>query len=176
MVAVLGADELTLKQCEPVTGRHRCGQAALVVVPDLAFLHDEDRLAGDVDLTVSFLYIVSLGVDITTQAQLAAHPVLNIPNRRSRAQCVQHDPACGENVTFCLGPHLDADVKKALKRIKQAEGSKFKISKKSEPAPDSDDILFSELRDVVSWACSVRRVRNESGPKTFTADGRPMPT
>ncbi len=36
--------------------------------------------------------------------------------------------------------------------------------------------LFGGLRDVVSWACSVRRVENESGPKTFAADGHALAT
>ena len=70
-----------LRHCKLLNGRHRCAEAELVVVPDLKLLHDEDALAGDVDLAVSFLYVVALGLDVTTQANLAADPVQNTPNR-----------------------------------------------------------------------------------------------
>ena len=83
-VAVLGASAQPLagplRQGVTLEGRHRCAEAELVVVPDLKLLHDEDALAGDVDLAVSFLYVVALGLDITTQANLAADPVRHTPN------------------------------------------------------------------------------------------------
>ena len=50
-----------------ITGRHRCAEADLVIVPDLSILHDAEALAGSPDLAVCLLYIVSLGLDITTQ-------------------------------------------------------------------------------------------------------------
>ena len=80
---------------------------------------------------------------------------------RSSKQCVRHFPASGG--TFCIGPHLDAAVMKALKRIADAEESEVSISKKAAPAPNSNEVLLGELRDVVSWACSARRVVNERG-------------
>ena len=61
-----------LKGCPILTGPHRCAEAQLAVVPDLSMFHDLDMLAADVDLAVSFLYIVSFGVEITTKTQLDA--------------------------------------------------------------------------------------------------------
>ena len=52
---------------KPLTGRHRCAGADLVVVSDLALLHDVEKLAADEDSAISFLYIVALGIDVTTQ-------------------------------------------------------------------------------------------------------------
>ena len=45
------------------------------------------------DLAVSFLYVVALGLDITTQANLAADPVQHTPRRLTPEHCVRHIPA-----------------------------------------------------------------------------------
>ena len=61
------------KGCRFLTGPHRCAEANLVVaVPDLAILHDSRALAADVDLAVSFLYVVAFGIDVVKETQLAA--------------------------------------------------------------------------------------------------------
>ena len=58
------------KNCDAVEGRQRGAHAELVVVPDLAFSHDEERPAGDAESTETLLYIVALGRDVATLAQL----------------------------------------------------------------------------------------------------------
>ena len=164
------------KRCRIEHGPHRCAEVELAVVPDLAMLHDEDLLSSDVDIAVSFLYIVSLGVMTTTTAQLAA--VHGIPTHLTPQRCVDHVPAArAENVTFCVGEYLraaHADVYVALKRIARAPESKFSLSTESNSA--SGEISLNSLQDVVAWACSTRRVRNVRGPNTFTLDGVAMPT
>ena len=125
------------------------------------------------DLAVSFLYVVALGLDITTQANLAADPVQHTPRNLTPEHCVRHIPAITRQkskVTFCLGPAIDHDVKRALKRLTRREGSCFSISKK--PEPDAGEVFVGTVRDVVAWACSARRVANERGPKAVDADGR----
>ena len=176
-VAVLGANAeplaSLLRECHTLKGTHRCAEAELVVVPDLKFLHDEDALAGDVDLAVSFLYVVALGLDITTQANLAADPVQHTPSRLTPEHCVRHIPAIMSKVTFCLGPAIDHDVKRALKRLTRREDSCFSISKKHQPL--AGEVFVGTVRDVVAWACSARRVAIERGPKAVLADGRRLP-
>ena len=76
------------RECDAVTGWNRCAVADLVVVPDLSMLHDVDALAANMDLAVSFLYIVSLGVPVATKTQLFAaqgHPRRILPQH-----CVRH--------------------------------------------------------------------------------------
>ena len=128
-VAVLGASAQPLasllRQCVTLESRHRCAEAELVVVPDLKLLHDEDALAGDVDLAVSFLYVVALGLDITAQANLALDSVQHAPRCLTTEHCVRHIPAIQSKVKFCLGPALDLDVKRAPKRLTRWEGSRF---------------------------------------------------
>ena len=162
--------------CRIVAGPHRCAEVELAVVPDLAMLHDEDLLSSDIDLAVSFLYIVSLGVLTTTTAQLAA--VHGIPRNLKPQCCVHHVPAASrENVTFCVTTYLSdthADMYKALKLIAAAPESKISVRKESTSA--SGEICLNSLRDVVKWACSARRVRNVRGPKAFVHDGAAMPT
>ena len=176
-VAVLGprAQPLAspLRHCRTLEGRHRCAEAELVVVPDLTLLHDEDALAGDVDLAVSFLYVVALGLDITTQANLAADSVQHTPGSLTPEHCVRHIPAIKSKVAFCLGPAIDHEVKRALKGLARKEGSRFSISKK--PEPDAGEVFVGTVRDVVAWACSARRVAIERGPKAVLADGRRLP-
>jgi hypothetical protein len=178
-VAVVGANSQLLagplRQCVTLTGRHRCEDAQLVVVPDLKLLHDEDALAGDVDLAVSFLYLVALGLDITTQANLVAPGVQNTPRRLTPEHCVRHIPAITQEVTFCLGPALDRDVRSALRRLKRREGSNFSVEERPSAGADSDDVFIGTVRDVVAWASEARRVANERGPKALDADGRRMP-
>ena len=164
------------KGCRIVGGPHRCAEVELAVVPDLAMFHDQDLLSSDIDLAVSFLYIVSLGVLTTTRAQLAA--AHGKPRHLKPHCCVHHVPAArGENVTFCVTRNIretHADMYKALKRIAATAESKITLEKKSDPA--SGEILLDSVRDVVAWACSARRVKNVRGPKAFVNDGAAMPT
>ena len=165
------------RACRIVHGPHRCAEVELAVVPDLAMLHDQDLLSSDIDLAVSFLYIVSLGVLTTTRAQLAA--VHGIPRDLKPLCCEHHVPAArGEtSVTFCVTEYLraaHADVYRALKQIARKPESQISLSKNSQSA--SGDIFLNSLRDVVAWACSARRVQNVRGPKAFGQDGAAMPT
>ena len=73
-----------------ITGRHRCAEADLVIVPDLSILHDAEALAGSPDLAVCLLYIVSLGLDITTQKQWDA--ARGRPENLTPLACVRHVP------------------------------------------------------------------------------------
>ena len=73
-VPIVGVSEdemCHLLQRRIFVGVHRCEKADLAIVPDLSMLHDVDRLSADVDLVVSFLYIVSRGMDVATATQLA---------------------------------------------------------------------------------------------------------
>ena len=165
-MAVLGPNAQPLarllRQCFTLQGKRRCAEAELVVVPDLKLLHDEDALAKDVDLAVSFLYVVALGLDITTRANLAADSVQYTPKLLTPEHCVRHIPFIPQHkskVTFCLGPAIDHDVKRALKRLTRRESSCFSISKK--PEPDAGEVFVGTVRDVV-----------EKGPKAVLADGR----
>ena len=153
-----------------IGGLHRCQDANLVVVPDLAILHDMDALAADVDLFVSFLYIVFLGLDVVTKTQLAA--AQGSPKRLEAKHCVRHVATQAQRVTFCVGRRLQIeheDVHRALTRIARMPLSRFTVTKK--PTSASGEISFDELRDVVAWACSARRVFNELGPKALVPNG-----
>ena len=82
-----------------ITGRHRCAEADLVIVPDLSILHDAEALAGSPDLAVCLLYIVSLGLDITTQKHWDV--ARGVPRILQPLACVRHAPlAKEEHVTF----------------------------------------------------------------------------
>ena len=124
------------------------------------------------DLAVSFLYVVALGLDITTQANVAADPIQHTPRHLTPEHCVRHIPAITRQkskVTFCLGPAIDRDVKRALQRLTRREGSCFEISE--EAVPEAGEVFVATVRDVVAWACSARRVANERWPKVVDADG-----
>ena len=177
MVAVLTASgvlERTLrgKGCRVLTGRHRCADAHLVVVPDLPFLHDVGALAADVDVAVSFLYVVTLGVDVVTETQLAAASY--VPGRLSATQYLRHARACettsATTVSVAERLRLEAPaVRAALRRIAWARRSNIRV--KASGAPASGGKSWETLRDAVDWAISVRRVVNEPGPKVLAADG-----
>ena len=101
IVGVSSEEMCHLQHCRFFTGVHRCEKADLAIVPDLSMLHDVDALAADVDLVVSFLYIVSLGMDVATTTQLAI--VGGVPSRLSSDQRVLHVAAVNNEYTFFRG-------------------------------------------------------------------------
>ena len=158
------------------TGTHRCADADLVIVPDLSILHDADALAGSLDLAVCLVYIVSLGLSITTQKHWDA--ARGRPENLTPLACVRHVPlARQEHITFQVGKRLrieKPDVHRALRSIMRSPESKFTLSPEGAAAPGA--VCFDDLQGVVAWACSVRRTLNELGPKTYGTDGVAMPT
>ena len=52
-----------------LAGPHRCQTAKIVVVSDLAVLHDEAKIAASADLVVAFVYLVLCGLDVVTLHQ-----------------------------------------------------------------------------------------------------------
>ena len=175
-VAIVGFTEANIcqtKGCRILQGRHRCAEAELVVIPDLTILHDLERLAADADLAISFLYIVSLGLNVVTQARLVT--AKGIPRNLLPHHCTRHVPTYNQQKLFCLGPRLrleQEDVCSALRRIARAPNSKFSLSQLCEPA--SGEIFLNSLHDVVAWAVSARRVDIELGPKVFETNGVAM--
>ena len=156
-----------------MTGRHRCAEANLVVVRDLSVLHDVAALASCVDTAVSFLYVVALGVDVVTEAQLAA--ARYVPPRLSPTQYLRHAPACEKSATLLVGAKLDVEspaVRTALRHVASAPGSKIEVG--AAGAPASGGVVWTSLRDAVEWAVSARGVRNELGPRVLGADGPPL--
>ena len=153
-------------------GPHRCSGVTLVVVRDLAVLHDAATLAADADMAVSFLYIVALGLDVVASAQLAA--VEYAPGRLLPSQCLRHKRACEGKAKLFVEQRLDVEfpsVRSALRRIQRADGSKIVVRDASVPRPKSGDVSFGTLLDVVNWALSVRKTTNELGPKVLSVDG-----
>ena len=107
---------------------------------------------------------------------MAADPVQHTPRLLTPEHCVRHIPFITQHkskVTFCLGPAIDYDVEKALRILTRREGSRFSISTRPEPA--AGEVFVGTVRDVVAWACSVRRVAIERGPKAVDADGWRLP-
>ena len=161
-VASLGGatDMCPVRGCATVTGKHRCAEADLVVVPDLSFLHDVDALAASVDLAVSFFYIASLGLDVVTKTHLVA--AQGHPDRIPLHHRMRHVPASGRREVLYFGPGLAVEhpeVRAAARRVARAAGSKLAVS---QAAPSSRwREVFSTLRDVVAWASSARKVRHE---------------
>ena len=171
---VVTEQSLQNKCCKVLRGRHRCAQANLVVVPDLPFLHDAEALAANVDVAVSFLYVVTLGVAVVTESQLAA--VGCFPGRLSATQYLRHARACETTraTTVRLAERLSSAepcVKTALRYIARAS-KKSKIRVQASGAPASGCTSWETIRDAVEWAISVRKVVNEVGPKVLAGDGR----
>ena len=153
-----------------MTGPNRCAEANLVVVRDLSVLHDVAALSASADTAVSFLYLVALGLDVVTEAQLA--DVGYFPPRLSPTQYLRHARACEKKTTLVLGRQLDVEslaVPRAFRNIASAEGSQIKV------VAGGGDVVWTSLRDLVQWAVSARRVLNELGPKVLAPDGSRLP-
>ena len=156
-----------------VHGMHRCAGAGIVIVPDLAFLDDVDALAANVEHVVSYVYIVLLGELVATKAQLVA--VAGDPRRLAKESCVSHIAASGAlkaRANIWLDPALrrdHRDVLRAFRRVAAVRKSMCSLSEKTKPGRGA--IVFRNLRDVVLWTRSVRRIENVLGAKVFTVDG-----
>ena len=134
-------------------------------------------LAADVDVAVSFLYVVTLGVDVVTETQLAAASY--VPGRLSATQYLRHARACERTfATLSLAESLDRPhprVRVALKRIARTPGSKIRVTDVGRRVPAAGGVSLKTLVDAMDWAVSVRRVANERGPKVLSAaDGAPL--
>ena len=158
-----------------VYGIHRCAGAGIAIVPDLAFLDDVEAILANIEYVVSYIYIVLLGELVATNAQLLA--VGADPRRLPKDRCVSHIAASGaKTLTFWLDPALrrdHRDVFRAFRRVAQEEKSLCSVS--DGKAPGDGAIVFRDLRDVVQWTRSQRRVENVMGPKVFTVGGVPLP-
>ena len=174
-------------------GRHRGASADVVVIPDIAALHDVEMLAADVDRAVCFLYIVLRGLPVTTSSRLSAASgrVKDIPMQHR----MFHVALLQRKFRFHVGPQLQEvhrDVYRALRRLARMPGCGFRIDGEipapggdgeipapggSAPAPGgSDAVTIRTLVDVVAWACSARRTENLVGPKVVGMGGVPLAT
>ena len=175
-LAAFGArGALRLRGSREMKGTHRCSAVSLVVVRDLAVLHDAATLAADVDVAVSFLYVVALGLDVVASAQLAS--VSYAPCRLLPSQCVRHARACETKAKVFVGERLNDEfpsVRRALRRIADAPRSRLVVGAAGVPA--SGGVSFGKLLDVVNWALSVRQIVNEVGPKVLSVDGARLRT
>jgi hypothetical protein len=175
-VALLGVDpaECPVNGCPRAEGLHSCAEgAALVVVRDLAILHDVATLAADEGLAIRFLYVVLRGLDVTTQPQLKA--ARGDPRRLPPAHCLGHVPAssCGKTaLRFWIAPAFaveQAAAYKALRKVAAAPGATVAVEKKAPPAggAPSGVVCIRSLRELVAWAVDARKVENVRGPKAF---------
>ena len=177
-IASFGLPRLVVasRSAEVVVGRNRCAEADLVIVRDLELLHDVSSLAADEDLTVSFLYIVSFGVAVITAAQFEAAQCN--PKRISPEQIAHHSPALRQPLAVVVGDSLATehpDVRRAFRRVAKADGSKVTLLSSRDSAPASGGCHFQTLQDVVTWAGSVRAVKQVRGRhKAITVDGVPV--
>ena len=55
------------------TGIHRCQNADILVVSDLAVLHGDAKIAANADLAVAFVYLVLRGMDVSPSSSGAMH-------------------------------------------------------------------------------------------------------
>ena len=112
------SQSLSLTQSVLVTGAHRCSKVGLVVVTDLSALHDAEAACRDSDQAISLVYVVALGLDVTTEAQLVG--VQGRAGRLAVHSCVRHVPAMKKKVVFAIDAQFQieqADVVSALRRI-----------------------------------------------------------
>ena len=122
-------DACLVRCCDTLTGRHRCADAHLVVVPDLAFLHNVDALSGSVDLAVSFFYIVSLGLDVVTTTHLVQAG--GRPDRIPLEHRMRHEPAhlCKQRLYLATGLVLQhPEVRAAALRVARRADSELGVS------------------------------------------------
>ena len=161
--------------CELVTGRPRCQEADLIVVPDLAILHDVQALAADEDLAVSLLYIVLLGKDVTTIAQLSV--VQGRPSKLPLQDCMRHAPAMARHETLLTSTRFAIEhrtVHRVLRELARRLGSHLTVEEDAGVSATGGTFI-STLRDVVARTCSVRGVWHETGRMVVATDGAGMP-
>ena len=158
-----------------LTGPHRCQIAQVVVVSDLAVLHDEAKIAASDDLVQAFVYLVLRGIDVVTLKQwrvaLRRQGGLREMQRLHHAE-VRLQPLAS-SVSFAERLRVESpDVCRAFNRTARMAGSKFEVVSDA----DSSDVHFQTLSEVTTWLCSQRRLRNIMGSKAIAVSGERMPT
>ena len=154
-----------------LTGPHRCQTAKIVVVSDLAVLHDEAKIAASADLVVAFVYLVLCGLDVVTLHQW--QNALEIGGTRRMNRLHHKEVRLEPLASVSLGEKLRVecpDVCRAFKRTARMAGSQFEFVSDA-----SSDIHFQTLSEVATWLSSTRRLRNIMGSKAIAVSGERMP-
>ena len=154
------------------TGPHRCQTADILIVSDLAVLHDEAKIAADVDLVVAFVYLVLCGLDVVTVHQW--HNALEAGGtwRMSRLHHIEIRLVSKLSVSFSEELRVECpEVRRAFKRTASMPGSQLKVVADA----GNSDTHFQTLSDVVRWLGSARRLRNIMGSKAIAVSGERMP-
>ena len=151
---------------EVVRGSQRCFKADLVVVPDLAALHDQRVLCEKPDWAVCVLYILACGVDVTTAA---AWQAAKGNPRNLRNFVVSHVSASGDKKSISISRTLAEQypplLQKAFKNICAMKGSKW-------TAATGAANQLKTMDEFIAWALPLRRVRCATGCKVQIADGQ----
>ena len=155
-----------------LTGPHRCQTAQVVVVSDLAVLHDEARIAANEDLVQALVYLVLCGLDVVTLNQWRQW----LGRRRRKLERLHHAEVrlqpLASRVSFAERLRVESpDVCRAFKRTAMMAGSKFEVVSDS----DSRGVHFQTLSEVTRWLCSQRRLRDIMGSKAIAVSGERMP-
>ena len=155
------------------TGPHRCQVAQVVVVSDLAVLHDEAKIAASEDLVQSLTYLVLRGLDVVTLNQWRrATGTGNFRGmqRLHHAEVRRQPPA--RSVSFAERLRVEnPEVCRAFRRTAKMAGSEFEVVSDA----DSSVVHFQTLSEVTTWLCSQRRLRNIMGSKAIAVSGERMP-
>ena len=155
-----------------LTGPHRCQTAQVVVVSDLAVLHDEAKIAASEDLVEAFAYLVLRGLDVVTLHQW--QQALGIGGTRAMSRLHHDEVRLQPLASVSFGEKLrveNLDVCRAFSRTAKMAGSQFKVVS---DASDSK-VQFQTLSDVTKWLGSQRRLRNIMGSKAIAVSGERMP-
>ena len=157
------------------TGPHRCQVAQVVVVSDLAVLHDEAKIAASDDLVQAFVYLVLRGIDVVTINQW--RQASGQRGGLQRMQRLHHAEVrlqpLASSVSFAERLQIESpDVCRAFKRTARMAGSKFEVVRDA----DSSKVHFQTLSEVTTWLGSQRRLRNITGSKAIAVRGERRPT
>ena len=86
------------------TGPHRCQTADILVVSDLAVLHDEAKIAASEDLVEAFAYLVLRGLDVVTLHQW--QQALGIGGTRAMSRLHHDEVRLQPLASVCFGETL----------------------------------------------------------------------
>ena len=178
-VALLGVD-CAVAGCPLAKGRHAASGADLVVVRDLAVLHEVETLAADEDLAVGFLYVVLRGLDVTTKPLLSAaggRPRSLLPTYCVRHVKISHQERSAPRFWVATGFTVEhPEAYRALRKVAAAPGASVAVEKREPPARGAPPgvLCIRSLLELVRWAVDARRVVVEVGPKALNTSGTAM--
>lgn len=156
---------------EFLKGAHRCRKSHLVILDSLERLHDTDP---NELLLVHLLYIVALGLPVTTHALISTSG--GDFSRLKISDIFEHQSAMSKEASILVADEFKKEcpeAMQALRSIVSLANSNWRLVKPHKAKKEKTLIEIKKLRDLWDWTASKRLLVNSRSAKMAWSTEKP---